>query len=564
MSTDSKIKNRTSDARGPAMFGAQAGAKSARPGRRFLRLRGVRSPLTRRILALNVLVLLIPVLGLLHLDQYRQTLIASALDGLRVQARTFALTLGSAAVVGTALGEERLMAESARHLMRVLLRDTGVRARIFDRGGVLVADSFVLVGPGGLVQVVELPAPGDAGILAALGRWYDRIFDWLPSSGELPLYLESRTPSASDYQEVERALFGEALGVARVDGRNRLFLSVAVPVQRYRQVLGALMVSKGGAEVEAAVRDRRRDILLVFAFALGVTVLLSLYLAGTIARPIRRLALAADQVRHGKGRTFEIPDFSRRGDEIGDLSAALRDMTAALWARLDAIEGFAADVAHEIKNPLTSLRSAVETVARVEDPVQQKRLMSIILDDVQRLDRLISDISGASRLDAELSRTESMPVDIAHLLESLVAARDATAQVDAPRFRLELDRTQDLTVSGMEDRLGQVLRNLVNNAITFSPPHGEIVLAAWRDGPWVVLSVSDDGPGIPDTKLTAIFDRFYTERPSGEKFGTHSGLGLSISKQIVEAHGGTIVAENRHDAQGKTCGARFTLHLPRG
>ncbi len=528
------------------------------------RARGVRSPLTRRILALNVLVLAIPVLGLLHLEQYRQSLIASEIDSLRVQARTFALTLGSTAVVGTPLGEERLMAEMARHLMRVLLAGTGVRARIFDRGGALVADSFVLVGPGGHIQVVELPAPHGGGVLGTLERWYDRLADWLPSNQELPLYRESRTQVASDYEEVEGALFGDALGVARVDTRGRLILSVAVPVQRYRQVLGALMVSKEGAEVEAAVRARRLDILFVFAVALAVSILLSLYLAGTIARPIRRLAEAAEQVRQGKGRTFEIPDFTRRGDEIGELSAALREMTAALWARLDAIERFAADVAHEIKNPLSSLRSAVETVARVDDPEQQRRLMAIILDDVQRLDRLISDISNASRLDAELSRAESAPVDLARLLETLAEAEAATAHPGGARLRIEFDPKDDLVVPGMEDRLGQVLRNLVSNAITFSPPEGEVVLVARRTGAWVVVTVSDDGPGIPETKLAAIFDRFYTERPSGEKFGTHSGLGLSISKQIVEAHGGSVTAENRRDPDGGVRGARFTVRLPAG
>ena len=554
---------------GPRPAASAAASKEPRPEetvrtRRARRRRGFLSPLTRRILVLNILVLVIPVLGLLHLEQYRRSLIESEIDSLRIQARTFALTLGSTAVVGTPLGEERLMAEMARHLMRVLLSDTGVRARIFDRGGALVADSFVLVGPGGHVQVVELPAPDDGGVLSTLDRWYERLIDWLPSDDGLPLYEEPRAQTAAHYPEVERALFGESLGMARVDPRGRLLLSAAVPVQRYRQVLGALMVSKDGAEVDAAVRDRRLDILLVFAVALGVTVLLSLYLAGTIARPIRRLALAAEQVRRGKGRTYEIPDFSRRGDEIGELSGALRDMTAALWARLDAIEGFAADVAHEIKNPLTSLRSAVETVARVEDPEQQKRLMSIILDDVQRLDRLISDISGASRLDAELSRAESAPVDIRHLLRTLVEAQSATASAGGPRLRLELGDGADLTVVGMEDRLGQVLRNLVSNAETFSPAEGEIVLGARSEGAWVIMTVSDQGPGIPEAKLEAIFDRFYTQRPSDEKFGTHSGLGLSISKQIVEAHGGTIAAENRLDAEGKSLGARFTVRLPKG
>jgi two-component system sensor histidine kinase ChvG len=544
---------------GPAKAAAGQALGRAGLGRRRRRLI---SPLTRRILALNVLVLMIPVLGLLHLDQYRESLIAAELDALRTQGRAFALSLGSTAVVGTQFGDERLLPEMARHLMRVLLIDSGVRARIFGRSGKLLADSFVLVGPGGQVQVVELPPPKSGAFGAAAERFLDRLVNWLPGADDLPVYHEARNQRADHYQEVERALLGESLGMVRVDRRGRLVLSVAVPVQRYRQVLAALMLSTDGADVEAAVRNRRLDILVVFGVAFAVTILLSIYLAGTIARPVRRLAEAADRVRSGKGRQFEIPDFSRRHDELGDLSGALRDMTEALWTRLDAIERFAADVAHEIKNPLTSLRSAVETVARVEDPKQQKKLMSIILDDVQRLDRLISDISDASRLDAELSRAQSAPVDLGRLLGALVEAGQAAAPESGPRLRLELRGRDGLVVQGIEERLGQVMRNLISNAATFSPPDGTIDLTARREGRWVEITVSDRGPGIPEGKLTAIFDRFYSERPKAEKFGTHSGLGLSISKQIIEAHGGSIRAENRRDGARRVIGARFVIRLP--
>ncbi len=529
-------------------------------GRR--RRRRLISPLTRRILTLNVLVLMVPILGLMHLDQYRESLIAAELDALRTQGKAFALSLGSTAVVGTQFGDEQLLPEMARHLMRVLLIDSGVRARIFAPSGKLLADSFVLAGPGGPVQVIELPPPRGSALLDALERILDRAVNWLPFSEEPPRYREMRIQRASHYPEVERALLGESPGVVRADRRGRLVLSVAVPVQRYRQVLAALMLSRDGAAVARAVRARRLDILVVFAVALAVTVLLSIYLAGTIARPVRRLAEAAEQVRTGKGRRVEIPDFGRRRDEIGDLSGALRDMTEALWARLDAIESFAADVAHEIKNPLTSLRSAVETVARVEDPEQQKKLMSIILDDVQRLDRLISDISDASRLDAELSRARTRPVDLGRLLSALVETHQATAPEDGPKLRFEIHGGGSLVVQGIDERLGQVLRNLINNAVTFSPPDGTIELAAWREDSWAVISVSDSGPGIPEGALGAIFDRFYTERPKTEKFGTHSGLGLSISKQIVEAHGGGIHAENRHDGAGQVIGARLIIRLP--
>lgn len=534
----------------------------------------------RRILAINVLALAIPVLGLLHLEEYRETLIGSELEALKLQSRAFALSFGSSAVESYETGEDILRAAAAQRLMRVLLSDTGVRARLFNRSGALLADSYVLTGSGAQVEVMELP-PMNTPWWGGLGRIYDAAIAWLPGQTDLPIYFEASHQQAGDYWEAEAALEGESPTVVRREKDGSLVLSVAVPVQRYRQILAALMLSKGGADIAQAVEARRRDILIIFGVALAVTVLLSIYLARAIARPLHRLALAADQVSHGQDRAQEIPDLRGRGDEIGDLSAALRDMTQALHDRLDAIEGFAADVSHEIKNPLTSLRSAVETVARIEDPDQQRRLMSIILDDVGRLDRLITDISDASRLDAELSREEMEPVDIAALLRTMaelhglgaLAAGEAPdgsneGPYDGPLFELDLDATADLTVQGLEDRLGQVLRNVISNAVTFSPAGGRILLAAElipeRDREMVKLRVDDQGPGLPPAKLDAVFDRFYSERPRGEKFGTHSGLGLSISRQIIEAHGGRIWAENRHDDGGEIAGARFVIELPAG
>jgi two-component system sensor histidine kinase ChvG len=291
-------------------------------------------------------------------------------------------------------------------------------------------------------------------------------------------------------------------------------------------------------------------------------VLLSLYLAGTIARPIRLLAAAAERAR-GRGTYIDIPDFTERRDEIGELSGSLREMTDALWQRMSAIESFAADVAHEIKNPLSSLRSAVETASRIEDPAKQRRLMAIIQDDVERLDRLITDISDASRLDAELSRLEVSPTDIGAMLRAIAEMNETTRTDGAPRLALDItERGRPLIVPGVESRLSQVFVNVVANAVSFSPPAGEIRISAAHDGRAVLVIVEDHGPGIPEDKLTAIFDRFYTERPAGEKFGTHSGLGLSISKQIVEAHRGRIWADNRTDATGAVRGARFSIRLP--
>jgi two-component system sensor histidine kinase ChvG len=358
-------------------------------------------------------------------------------------------------------------------------------------------------------------------------------------------------------------LRGETGSAIRSDpASGGLVFSVAIPIQRYKQVLGAVMLSTGSGEIEEELRTVRLELLRIFGVALLVTVALSFYLASTIARPIRRLAAAAERTR-GRRARVEIPDFTRRGDEIGDLSGSLREMTDALWQRMSAIERFAADVAHEIKNPLSSLRSAVETATRIEDLANQRRLMAIILDDVERLDRLITDISDASRLDAELGRLELAPIDVAAMLQALVDVDEATRTTDSPRLMLAISTIdRGLVVPGIETRLSQVFRNVIGNAVSFSPPLGTIRLMARHDGRAVVVTVEDDGPGIPADKLTAIFDRFYTERPLGEKFGTHSGLGLSISKQIVEAHRGMIWAENRKDATGATLGARFCIRLP--
>jgi two-component system sensor histidine kinase ChvG len=510
--------------------------------------------------------LIIPILGLLHLDQYQASLLAAEIESLQVQGRAFALSLINVAAVSDERGENLLKPLETRQQMRVLFSDTGVRARVFGQTGELIADSYVLSGTGARIQVIELEPPDDRW-LPDVWRIFDAAVDYLPltNTEDLPLYREAAVQRASDYPEVEVALAGESGGRVRLDRRRRLVFTVALPVKRYRQVLGALMLSKDGDDLEAAVDSRRRDIVIVFGIALAMTILLSLYLAGTLARPLYRLARAVDLVRHGQGRTYEIPDFTSRGDEIGDLSGALREMTAALRARLHAIEGFAADVAHEIKNPLSSLRSAVETVSRIKDPDQQRKLMTIIVEDVERLDRLITDISDASRLDAELSRAELEDVDLAILLSTLVEVHQISGAQDsgeAVRFELRVPEGAALFVQGLEGRLGQVFRNIISNAITFSPPGGTIRMVVARQGEMIQVLIEDDGPGLPEGKLEAIFDRFYSERPSAEKFGTHSGLGLSISKQIMDAHGGLISAENRRDAQGNISGARFKIVLP--
>ena len=349
----------------------------------------------------------------------------------------------------------------------------------------------------------------------------------------------------------------------RRTAEGRLLVTVAEPVRRSRHTVGIVLLTREAREVDDSLLTVRLSILGLFALALVLTVALSWYLSLTIERPILRLAGAAHRMREGRGRAGTVPPpLLARTDEVGELAQALAESAAALWARMDATERFAADVAHEIKNPLSSIRSAIETLRRVEEPAQQRKLLGIIAEDVVRLDRLISDISDASRVDAELSRTATEPLDVVRLLRTLAEIHDATRREADPRLVLDAPGGS-LVVQAVEGRLVQVLRNLIGNAASFSPAGGRIVLRARETGALVEIAVEDEGPGIPDAKLEHVFDRFYSERPQGEQFGKHSGLGLSISRQIVEALKGRISAENRRDEAGRVLGARFVVRLPK-
>src|ERR1700676_1792595 len=506
------------------------------------------SPLTRRIVAVNVLPLALLAVGFLYLGKFEASLIGQQIESLHTQGEIFAAALSEGAVLDSADEGEVLLPDLARQMIRRLVEPTRTRARLFDTAGTLIADSRLLRGPGDAVEVAEPPAEHNGLMLRPADGIYDWITGLLPGRHEHPPYREGQT--ARDYREALQALSGASGSAVQSDHQTGgLVITVAVPLQRYKQVLGAVMLSTSNREIEDELRTVRLELLRIFGVTLLVTVLLSLYLASTIARPIRRLAAAAQRDR-GRGARIEIPDITGRDDEIGELAGSLREMTDALWRRMSAIESFAADVAHEIKNPLSSLRSAVETAARIDDPEKQRRLMAIIQDDVERLDRLITDISDASRLDAELSRLEMSPTDMGAMLRARVDMQETTRAAGSPHIVLDLPadpsgRGRALVVPGIESRLSQIFLNVIANAVSFSPADGEIRIRAIRDGRAVLIAVEDQGPGIPPDKLTAIFDRFYSERPAGEKFGTHSGLGLSISKQIVEAHRGRIWAENR-------------------
>jgi two-component system sensor histidine kinase ChvG len=468
------IVTATTDAAAPAQ--AQARASEVKSKRRGARRRR-HSLLTWRILAINVLALALLGGGLLFLGEYRQSLISAELQSLQTQAQVFAGAVGEGATTDALGNGIQLVTPLARDMMRRLVEPTKTRAQLLDAKGALIADTAVLGSAGAAVEIDKL-SPPESG--STIHRVVTGFYDWLVAQSpwsQAPRPVVA-TRNIADDPLVIRAFLGEVSGGARGAG-SKLVLMAAAPVQYYKQILGVVVLSNDESGIEQTVRNVRFAIIKLFGVALALTVLLSIYLAGTIARPVRRLAAAAERVRRGSGRKVVIPDFTQRGDEIGELSGALREMTSALWQRMDAIEHFAADVAHEIKNPLTSLRSAVETAARVDDPEKQRRLMRVVLEDVHRLDRLITDISNASRLDAELSRDETALIPLDRLLKTLIDMyRDGPEPM--PRLVLDLpeERRAALVVSGGESQLVRVFRNLLDNAISFSPPGGTITVRA--------------------------------------------------------------------------------------
>jgi two-component system, OmpR family, sensor histidine kinase ChvG len=571
------------------------GASRAKSGRRFAALllqgwhlfvRVAFSSLSRRIIFLNVTGLLALVIGVLYLSQFRAGLIDARIQSLLVQGEIIAGAVAASATVETdsiTIDPERLLElqagqsygpseealsglefpinpERVAPVLRRLVSPTNTRARLYDRVGVLILDSR------NLYDVLRFDLPPPTRKPGVLERAYITIRTWV-SRGTLPLYREFEPQNGKGYGEVANALQGFKSSMVRINERGEVIVSVAVPVQRFRAVRGTLMLSTQGADIDNMVGAERLAIFKVFLIAAGVMVVLSFLLAGTIAGPVRRLAESAQLVRRRIRSRVEIPDLSHRRDEIGHLSGSLRDMTDALYNRIEAIESFAADVSHELKNPLTSLRSAVETLPLVKTEESRNRLLSVIQHDVKRLDRLISDISDASRLDAEMQRHEAQPVNVAKLLTTVISVANERHD-DGVRVTLNFEggRPSAFMVLGNDSRLGQVVNNLIDNARSFSPPGGTVRVTARRLKNQIEIIVDDDGPGIPAEAMEKIFERFYTHRPH-QPFGQNSGLGLSISKHIVEAHGGRIRAENRQRpaVAGETSvviGARFIVRLP--
>ena len=565
------------------------------------------SSLTRRIVFLNLGGLLVLVVAFLLLNQFRADIIAARTQSLKTQAGIISAAIAASATVETdtiTVDPEKLLQlapnenaepqkddedsiefsinpERVGPVLHRLVTPTRTRARIYDLDGLLLLDSSTLSVRGPALRSeanVETPP------------WWQRVWSDLRQSltpAKKRRAAEEWATNGKSMPEVAAAFAGRTESAVRVDAADETIVSVAAPIQRAGGAIrGALLLSTLGGDIDSVIASERWALLRVFLVLATVMLVLSLLLANTIAEPVRKLAEAAERVRRGIRSRQQIPDFTARSDEIGHLSGALRDMTQALYNRIDAIESFAADVAHELKNPLTSLRSAVETLPRVKSGPSRDRLLDIMQHDVRRLDRLISDISDASRLDAELARGDAGPVDLVEVAKAVVGmvADSPRNNGVTPKLTVErpgAQRPSDFIVIGHDSRLAQVLTNLIDNACSFSKPGGEVRVALRRavyqptaegapkqEEVWAI--VDDDGPGIPPHALERIFERFYTDRPE-QGFGQNSGLGLSISRQIVEAHGGRIWAENRpgpsqaandEAATRHGAGARFVVALP--
>ena len=508
--------------------------------------------LRRRIILINTAVFLILIAGVIWVQSNRVGLVDERLTGVEEQARIIANTLSEYATISDT---RSLNVSDAAPLLRELLAPTRLRARLYDTDGVLIIDTRNLLARN-IVQTSELPPIDDwSRFKSAVERVYDGVMGVRPLAKLDPYFEAGRNGKV--YREVNSALQGETASAERVDERNKLVLSVGVPIQRFRAIYGVLFVSTEGGDIDDILRDERQSLIEVFLLAFAVMLISSLYLSGTIAEPIKRLAEAADRVRRGRAGRETVPDIGDRSDEIGDLSRSFSAMTRALYDRIDAIESFAADVAHELKNPLTSLKSAVEMFSRATSDASRLQMMEIVRADVKRIDRLITDISDASRLDAELSRESLEAVDIARLLQTIAEVYGFTDMPRGVKLKLDVTLPPGAIVMGRDERLGQVARNLIDNAISFSPDGGTVAVSASAEGVVARITVEDDGPGIPPENLETIFERFYTERPSDHEFGKNSGLGLSIARQIAMGLGGRIWAENREPS-----GARFIVELP--
>ena len=494
--------------------------------------------LAHRILAVNLLTVLLIALSTLYLDVFRNRLSKERVRQTRIEATATGLAIDAAGP------------EDREPILATVSKSTGSRLRVFGSDGRLVADSWHLTGP-----TYQLRDPNTQKWTKDAARALDRGFNALVGAKPLDEFVE---PPVDRLQEWPEAVSAKANGKPTTAVRNAPdqtpVISAAVPLKD-----GVLLATTNDRAFTRTVRSQRAVIAAAMTILIAISVLLSLFLARTIVRPLRRLALAAHRVRLGRSREVNVPRLPSRSDEIGLLARAVSDMSQSLRHRIDNIEAFAADVTHELKNPLASLRSAVDGLDRVQDPDLREKLKAIVREDVARLDRLIGDISEAARTDAELARATFERVDLGPLIEQLVHSWETRRETGDARLAFARPRKNTAAVMGKPDRLARAINAIIDNAVSFSPPGGLVEIAVARVGDEVRIRIDDEGPGVPPEARQAIFNRFHSVRPEGENFGRHSGLGLAIAQAIVNGHDGEIDVQDRDDAPS---GARFTIRLP--
>lgn len=495
--------------------------------------------IAHRILALNLLIVLVFAVSVLYLDAFRNQLQDERVAQLEREARLMAVALTTVPPAGRGELAGRLAADSQ------------VRVRLYGSEGSKLADSWEATGP-----TYELRDPATEKWRKSVARALDRGFNTLVGAGQVEDFTEPALDQAAEWPEIDEA---RSAGEPAHRVRNAPDLT---PVFSAGALLGdgeQLLLTVNDRDFTRTVRKERQSLTIAMAIAVLMAALLSFFLARTIVRPLRRIALAAHRVRLGRAREVKVPRLPSRRDEIGSLARAVSDMSQALRHRIDNIEAFAADVTHELKNPLASLRSAVDSLERIDDPKVRKQLLDVVRQDVLRLDRLINDVSEAARTDAELARARFEPVDLGPLIHSLVSGWENRRETGNVRLAFARPRRESTIVMGEPGRLARAIDNIIDNAISFSPPGGLVEIAAIHVGDDILIRVEDEGPGVPGELREAIFNRFHSVRPKSENFGRHSGLGLAIARAIVEGHDGEIDVADRDDAPS---GARFTITLP--
>ena len=503
-----------------------------------------RISLTTRILAVNVIAFMLLAGSLFYIDSYRRELFAERFRLARVEAEITASALAGRPPV------------EQRDLMRWIGTTQHLRLRLYDPQGTLQADSFQLAPPSFRFVDPARDAP-----LQKSARMLDRAMDAVLGAPPIPTYRDPALTGAASWPEIDAALSSHSTVSRRRAAPDRTpVITAATPVGNAG---GALLITRNARDITEYVREARQTLAIIVGAALAISILLSLFLARTIVDPLRTLVRAAVRVRLGRDRKVIVPRLPARRDEIGLLARAISDMTTALRQRIDAVESFAADVAHELKNPLASLRSSVENLERVTDPDLRAQLVAIASDDVRRVDFLITQIADASRIDAELSRTTFEPVDMLRLVRAIVGERDTRGVNGGCRVIASPLSNEEMIVPGDPARLERVLHNLLDNAVSFSQPEGAIEIELSQvgepDARRVLVAVSDHGPGIAEETREKVFERFHSLRPAGEAFGRHSGLGLAIARTVVEAHFGRLEATSRLDQKP---GARLEMILP--